>query len=70
MNNSLEHRHDEAMVSISHGPWRTDRLGSHQGVRTPSALLGDGVWDALSWVTLAMPLAVIAWKYGGGRIRD
>lgn len=22
-----------------------------------SALLGDGVWDALSWVTLACPIA-------------
>ena len=27
-----------------------------------SALLGDGVWDVLSWVALAIPLAVIAWK--------
>lgn len=27
-----------------------------------SALLGDGVWDALSWVTLTVPLIVIAWK--------
>ena len=27
-----------------------------------SALLGDGVWDELSWVALAIPLAVIAWK--------
>lgn len=26
-----------------------------------SALLGDGVWDALSWVALAGPLGVIAW---------
>jgi hypothetical protein len=28
-----------------------------------SALLGDGVWDALSWVTLVIPLAVIVWMY-------
>ena len=28
-----------------------------------SALLGDGVWDSLSWIALAVPLAVIAWKY-------
>jgi len=28
-----------------------------------SALLGDGIWDALSWMALAVPLAVIAWKY-------
>ncbi len=27
-----------------------------------SALLGDGVWDELSWVTLAVPLVVIVWK--------
>ncbi len=32
-----------------------------------SALLGDGMWDALSWVALAVPLAVIAWKYAAGR---
>ena len=28
-----------------------------------SALLGDGVWDTLSWGTLVIPLAVIVWKY-------
>jgi hypothetical protein len=27
-----------------------------------SALLGDGIWDELSWIALAVPLAVIAWK--------
>ena len=27
-----------------------------------SALLGDGIWDELSWVALAIPLTVIAWK--------
>ncbi|HUO00836.1 MAG TPA: hypothetical protein VMU69_31960 [Bradyrhizobium sp.] len=26
-----------------------------------SALLGDGVWDALSWVTLACPIAATAY---------
>lgn len=26
-----------------------------------SALVGDGVWDALSWVALAAPVLVIAW---------
>lgn len=25
-----------------------------------AALLGDGVWDALSWVGLALPVAAIA----------
>ncbi len=28
-----------------------------------SALFGDGVWDELSWVALAVPLAVVVWKY-------
>lgn len=28
-----------------------------------SALFGDGIWDELSWVALAIPLLVIAWKY-------
>jgi len=29
-----------------------------------SALLGDGPWDALSWVLLAIPIAVagVAWR--------
>ncbi|HKU97358.1 MAG TPA: hypothetical protein VJR58_18875 [Vineibacter sp.] len=26
-----------------------------------SALLEDGVWDALSWVTLGLPMLVAAW---------
>jgi hypothetical protein len=25
------------------------------------ALLGDGVWDAASWVLLATPVAAVAW---------
>ncbi|MDE1175676.1 MAG: hypothetical protein PW789_03625 [Edaphobacter sp.] len=25
-----------------------------------SALLGDGLWDALSWIALAIPIAVLA----------
>jgi hypothetical protein len=29
-----------------------------------SALLGDDVWDALSWLTLGLPLAVILWFWG------
>jgi hypothetical protein len=31
-----------------------------------SALLGDGVWDAFSWVLLAIPITVIAWKFTSG----
>ncbi len=26
-----------------------------------SALLADGIWDALSWITLALPMVVAAW---------
>jgi len=26
-----------------------------------SALLEDGIWDALSWVALALPMLVAAW---------
>ncbi len=31
-----------------------------------SALLGDGIWDKLSWVALAIPLAVIVREYVRG----
>ncbi len=27
------------------------------------ALFGDSLWDELSWVALAIPLAVIVWKF-------
>lgn len=27
-----------------------------------SALFGDGLWDAASWLALAVPLFVIVWK--------
>jgi hypothetical protein len=26
-----------------------------------SALLGDGIWDALSWAALGAPVVVITW---------
>ncbi len=32
-----------------------------------SALFGDGIWDALSWVALIVPLAVIVRYYYSGR---
>ncbi|HVY07655.1 MAG TPA: hypothetical protein VHB46_16895 [Burkholderiales bacterium] len=35
-------------------------LGLLSAAGLMSALLGDGVWDALSWFTLGAPLAVIA----------
>ena len=31
------------------------------GVGLISALLGDGMWDALSWLALSVPIAVVAW---------
>ena len=34
-----------------------------------SALFGDGVWDELSWVALAIPLAVIVCNYGRAKRR-
>jgi hypothetical protein len=33
------------------------------------ALFGDGMWDAISWVALAIPLSVIAWELAVGRLR-
>ncbi len=35
-----------------------------------SALFGDGVWDELSWVALAIPLLVIVWKYSRATRRE
>jgi len=29
------------------------------------ALFGDGIWDELSWLALAVPLAVLIWKITG-----
>ena len=29
-----------------------------------SALLGDDLWDVLSWVALATPVAVVVWCVG------
>ena len=31
------------------------------GAGLVSALLGDDIWDAVSWLTLSVPLAVVAW---------
>jgi len=36
-------------------------LGAVTATGLLAALLGDGLWDALSWLTLATPLAVAAW---------
>jgi hypothetical protein len=39
-------------------------LGLLSAVGLLSALLGDGPWDALSWLTLGLPVAVILWFWG------
>jgi hypothetical protein len=30
-------------------------------------LFGEGIWDAVSWISLAIPLAVIVWKIARSR---
>jgi hypothetical protein len=37
-------------------------LAALTGAGLLSALFGDGLWDAVSWVALAVPLFVILWK--------
>lgn len=34
------------------------------GVGLLSALLGDNIWDALSWIGLGVPVAAILWFAG------
>ena len=36
-------------------------LGIVSAIGLISALLGDGIWDELSWVALIAPVAVILW---------
>ena len=38
-------------------------IGVMSAVGLISALLGDGIWDTVSWIALAIPVAVILW-YG------
>jgi hypothetical protein len=42
-------------------------LGLLTAIGLASALFGDDGWDALSWATLAVPLAVLGWKVAGRR---
>lgn len=42
-------------------------LGVLSTVGLISALLGDDIWDALSWIALGVPCAVILWYWFGGR---
>jgi hypothetical protein len=47
------------MTSRRPSPWRWPiALATVTVVGLLSALLGDGVWDALSWVALGIPLGV------------
>ena len=36
-------------------------LGIVSAIGLVSALLGDGMWDVLSWVTLTAPIAAVLW---------
>lgn len=36
-------------------------IGTLSAIGLLSALLGDGIWDALSWLALAAPVAVTLW---------
>lgn len=37
-------------------------LAAITGAGLLSALFGDGLWDAASWIALAVPLFAIVWK--------
>ncbi|MFY4728910.1 hypothetical protein [Nitrospira sp. BLG_2] len=36
-------------------------LGIVSAIGLVSALLGDGIWDALSWMAFTAPIAAILW---------
>jgi hypothetical protein len=43
-------------------------LGVLSAIGLLSALLGDSIWDAVSWAALGVPCLVIAWCwFGSGR---
>lgn len=39
-------------------------IGMLSAVGLFSALVGDGVWDSVSWLALATPVAVTLWHVG------
>jgi hypothetical protein len=41
-------------------------LGVLMAAGLASALFGDGGWDALSWLAMAIPLGIVAWKAWAG----
>ncbi|AMN39398.1 hypothetical protein [Rhodoplanes sp. Z2-YC6860] len=36
-------------------------LAMLSGIGLISALLGDGMWDGLSWLALSVPIVVVIW---------
>ena len=44
-------------------------IGVLSAIGLVSALLGDGMWDALSWAALATPVAVVFWYVGLSVVR-
>lgn len=43
--------------------WRTPLvLGILSAFGLLAALLGDGIWKALAWIALLIPLLIIGWK--------
>lgn len=38
-------------------------LGIATAVGLVSALLGDGIWDALSWLTILAPILAVVWAW-------
>lgn len=42
-------------------------LGALSGIGLLSALLGDDLWDGLSWLALGVPCVVICWYWFGAR---
>jgi hypothetical protein len=44
-------------------------IGILSAIGLLSALLGDGVWDALSWAALATPVVVTLWHVGLSVVR-
>ena len=43
-------------------------LGILSAIGLISALLGDDIWNALSWLALGVPCAVIVWYWFGRRL--
>lgn len=57
------------MSSEVRTPWKIYRWPIVVGILTftglVSALLGDGIWDGLSWAVLTAPLIAIVWRLWG-----